>query len=39
MLLPYVMGVAPAPSGDGMVVYANVPRDECGALLAALRQA
>ena len=37
MLLPYVMGAAPAPDGDGAIVYANVPRDEATALLAALR--
>lgn len=37
MLLPYVMGAAPAPDGDGLVVYANAPRDEADALLAALR--
>ena len=37
MLLPYVMGAAPAPDGDGAIVYANVPRDETTALLAALR--
>ena len=38
MLLPYVMGAAPAPDGDGLVVYANAPRDEAATLLAALRR-
>ena len=39
LLLPYIMGAAPAPGGDGLLVYANVPRDEVPALLAALQEA
>jgi hypothetical protein len=39
MLLPYIMGAAPSPDGDGLLVYANIPKDECAAMLAALREA
>ena len=38
LLLPYVYGIAAAPDGDGLVIYANVPADERAALLAALAE-
>jgi hypothetical protein len=38
MLLPYICGAAPAPDGDGLLVFANVPKDECESVLAELRK-
>jgi len=38
LLLPHVMGAAPSPDGDGLLVFANIPADECEAVLAAICQ-
>ena len=38
-LLPHIFGAAPEPTGDGLLVFANVPADEADDLAAAVRVA
>jgi hypothetical protein len=38
-LLPHIFGAAPEPTGDGLLVFANVPADEAEDLAQAVRVA